>query len=102
MQRGITRIGLFAKRGAASCLNEVTGHGIEVIAFDQQPFPLTHSFPQFEGLPGVFYGQGGFAEVCVTYAHCPVSRGEIRVELRGSLEKGQRRSVIARSPSLIT
>ncbi len=45
MKGGITRVGLFTKGGATPCLDKVTGHGIVVIAFDQQPFPLTHSFP---------------------------------------------------------
>src|SRR5437867_9197952 len=101
MYTRITRVNLCAECGAATCFDEITGDGIVVITLNEQPFLLTYCGSQLEGLPRALYGQAGLAEVGVSDAHGPVSHGEIRVELRGSLEERQRRSVIARPPSLI-
>src|SRR3989442_12625426 len=95
MKEGATRISLCAKFTAAPSLHEVASYGIVVIRFDEQLFWLTHSCTELEGLLTVFGRQGGFADVCIGCTHRLVSHGELRVELRGSLEKRQGRRAIA-------
>src|ERR1700730_13054638 len=101
MKGGITRVDLCAEGGAAPCFDEIARDGVVVIALNEQSFLLTHCRSQLEGLSRALYGQAGLAEVGIGVSHGPVSHSEILVEVRGSLEKRQRRGVVARPPRLI-
>src|SRR5438128_1294388 len=102
MKERVARKGLYANFRAAPRLEEVASYRIVVVCFDDQLFCLTHSCTQLERLPTGFGRQGGFADIHIRIMHRLVSHGELRVELRGSLEKRQGSRAIARAHGLNT